>query len=252
MEYLVLGPAGMGIFTILGSIIKYEDEIKNVKEISGSSAGAVLAVAIALEIPLHDVLDRLLSIDFENLTKFKIKNFISKFGFIDTSVMRKVMMEACGCDPTFSELKKKVIISSYCLNRAITEYFSVDTHPHMKVLDAVCMSIAIPVVFTPVKYNGMFYVDGGTRERFPITPFIDKKPEKIMCICVRDNDVYIENIRNVKGFLQSLVMTATRALNTNTLKLGKMIELDIKHEDMFKFTMNYEHKLTMFIKGSVS
>lgn len=252
MEYLVLGPAGMGIFAILGSITKYKDDIKNVKEISGSSAGAIVALALALELPLHDILDRLLSVDFENVMKYKIKNFITKFGFIDTTIIRNLILDAFRCNPTFSELKKKVIISAYCLNRTKTEYFSVDTHPNMKVIDAVCMSVAIPTIFTPVHYNGMLYIDGGTKEQYPITPFIDKKPEKIMCICVENKDVYIENIGNIRGYMFALMMSSMRISDTNTLALGKMVTLDIERKDMFDFAMNHENKLRMYMKGSVS
>jgi hypothetical protein len=100
MEYLVLGPAGMGIFTIVGSLMKYEDDLKHIKEISGASAGAaILAVALALSIPLHDVLDRLLDLDFANLTKFKIKSFVSTFGFVDMAPVRETLVKAYGCDP---------------------------------------------------------------------------------------------------------------------------------------------------------
>lgn len=252
MEYLVLGPAGMGIFAILGSIVKYKDDIKNVKEISGSSAGAVLALALALELPLNDILDRLLSLDFENFTKYKIKNFVTKFGFVNTIIVRKLLLNAIGHDPTFSELKRKVIISAYCLNRANTEYFSVDNHPDMKVIDAVCMSVAIPMVFAPVEFNGMLYIDGGTKEQYPITPFLEKKPDKIMCIQVENKEIYIENIENIKEYVFALMMSSARLPDTNTIALGKMVTLDIKREDMFNFKMNHEDKLRMYMKGSVS
>jgi len=252
MEYLVLGPAGMGIFTIVGSLMKYEDELTHIKEISGASAGAILAVALALSMPLHDVLDRLLDLDIANLTKFKIKSFVSTFGFVDMAPVRKTLVKAYGCDPTFSELKKKVYISSYCMNRARTEYFSVDTHPHMKVVDAVCMSLAVPLIFSTVRHNGMIYMDGGTKECYPITPFMDKKPEKIMCIRTKHRDVFIDDIKNIKQYLKALIASAMQVVDTNTLRVGKMIDLDIDSADMLNFTMTHDEKLVMFMKGTVS
>ena len=252
MEYLVLGPAGMGMFALAGSLLKYEDELKNIKEISGSSAGAILAVALALRIPLHDVLDRLLALDFANLTKFKIKSFLSSFGFADMKPMRAALVDAYGCDPTFSELKMKIYIASYCINRARTEYFSVDTHPNMKVIDAVCMSMAIPLVISSVEYNGMIYMDGGTKELIPTTPFVGKKPEKIMCIRVKHKDVYIDKIKNIRQFLKGIIVSALQVPDTNTLAMGKVVELDIDGEDMLKFNMTHEEKLKLFMKGTVS
>jgi len=249
MEYLVLGPAGMGIFALLGSLMKYEDELKNIKEISGASAGAIIAVALALGIPLRDVLDRLLSIDFENLTKFKIKSFLSTYGFIDIKPVRNALVDACGSDPTFSQLKKKVYIATYCMNRARTEYFSVDTHPDMKVIDAVCMSLAIPFVFSAVRYDGMIYMDGGTKELVPLTPFVDKKQDKIMCIRVKQRDVYIEDIKNIKQFLKAMITTALQVPDANTTHVGKIVEVDIDNEEILKFTMTHEEKLGLFFRG---
>jgi len=252
MEYLVLGPASMGLFAIVGSLMKYEDDLKNIKEISGASAGAAISVALALNIPLHDILDRLLDIDFANLTKFKIKNFVSRFGFVDMAPVRETLVKAYKCDPTFSELKKKIYISSYCVNRARTEYFSVDTHPHMKVVDAVCMSLAIPLLFSTVKYNGMIYIDGCTKECYPITPFIHKKPEKIMCIRVKYKDVFIEEIKNIKQYFKAILSSVMRVTDTNTIQMGKIIDLDINSADMLNFNMTYDEKLAMFMKGTIS
>jgi predicted acylesterase/phospholipase RssA len=76
----------------------------------------------------------------------------------------------CGCDPTFEELDMKIYVSAYCLNTSTTEYFSRDTHPKMKVIDAVCMSMAIPLIFACGKYQGRTYVDGGTQEQYPMVP----------------------------------------------------------------------------------
>lgn len=242
----------MGIFAIVGSLMKYEDDLTHIKEISGSSAGAIIALALAAGHALHDVLDRLLSVDFANLTKFKIKSFMTTYGFVDMTPIRQALVDACGCDPTFSELKKKVYIAAYCMNRARTEYFSVDTHPHMKVIDAVCMSLAIPFVISPVKHDSMIYIDGGTKERFPITPFIGKKPEKIMCIRVKQRDVYIDKIKNIKQFLNAIVTTALQVPDTNIMVMGKVIELDIKTEDMLKFNMTHDEKLKLLMNGMTS
>lgn len=249
MEYLVLGPAGMGIFTLAGSLAKHENDIKNIKEISGSSAGAILGVALALDISLNDILDRLLALDFANLTKFRIKDFINTFGFIDIKPIREALVNAYQCDPTFSELKKKMYISSYCLNRARTEYFSVDTHPDMKVVDAVCMSMAIPFVISSVKHDGMIYMDGGTKECFPITPFVDKKPEKIICFRPKQDDVFIENIKTIKDFLQAVVTTAMRVTDTNFIKFGKTVEYKLNSDYMLDFKMSHETKLKQFFIG---
>lgn len=249
MEYLVLGPAAMGMFALVGCLTKYEEDLKNIKEISGSSAGSLIAVALALNISLPDILDRLISADFENLARFKLRNFISTYGLIDIKPAREALVTLYGCDPTFTELHKKVYISSYCLNRARTEYFSVDTHPDMKVIDAVCMSTAIPFLVSSVTYKDMIYMDGCTRELIPVTPFIDKRPEKIMCIQLKSKDRYFEKITNIKQFMSAVIYSLLQIPDTNTLKLGCVKEIDTGDIDIFKFSMSYEDKIRMFMLG---
>jgi len=249
MEYLVLGPASMGMFSLIGCITKYENELKNIKEISGSSAGALIAVALALNIQISEILDRLLSVDFENLSKFKLRCLIKTYGLIDMKPVRETLVEAYGCDPTFLELHKKIYISSYCLNRCRTEYFSVDTHPNMKVIDAVCMSIAIPLIIPPVEYKNMIYMDGCTRELIPVTPFVDKKPDKIFCIKLKMKDVYFEKITNLKQFIQAITTTALKLPDTNIVNMGMVKEIDTGDIDIYNFSMSHEDKLRMFLLG---
>lgn len=249
MEYLVLGPASMGIFSLAGCLTKHQKELEHIKEISGSSAGALLAIALALRIPLPEILDGLLSVDFENLCKFKLKCLLKHYGLIDMKPVRDALIECYGCDPTFSELSMKVYISSYCLNRCTTEYFSVDTHPDMKVIDAVCMSIAIPLLLPPVKYKDMLYMDGCTRELVPVTPFLDKKPDKIFCVQLKTHEVFFEKITNLKQFIQAIMTTALKLPNTNTMKLGVTKKIDTGGIDIYNFSMSHEDKLRLFLLG---
>tara|TARA_B100000768_G_scaffold176041_2_gene188253 strand:- start:472 stop:1233 length:762 start_codon:yes stop_codon:yes gene_type:complete len=250
MEYIILGPAAMGIFTVLGCLKREEENLKNIKEISGSSAGAILALFLALEIPLYDVLERLLSIDIEKLTKYKLKSLLSSYGLIDINPIRKILVKIYGCDPTFSELKKKIYVSAYCLNRRRTEYFSIDTHPEMKVIDAICLSISIPILTSTKKYRDMIYIDGGTKEIIPATPFIHIPYHKIMCVRLKPQDIYIENISNFKEFMGALlsaVLNVRAHLNTETY--GKNIEVDTGNHNLFLFNMSYEEKIRMYLHG---
>lgn len=250
MEYLVLGPASMGMFAIIGSLVKHEQQLTSVKEISGSSAGAIVAVFLALNIPLHDVLDRLLSVDIENLTRFTLRNFLSTYGLVDMAPIRKGLVECYGGDPTFADLKKKVYVAAYCLNRARTEYFSVDTHPNMKVVDAVCMSMAIPFIFSSVKHEGRVYIDGCTKECVPVTPFVGVRPEKIMCVRLRGKEHYFDEIKTLEQFMHAMLTSAVQVPDTNTIKMGRVIEIDTGKMDLYDFAMSHEDKLRMYLAGA--
>jgi predicted acylesterase/phospholipase RssA len=250
MKYLVLGPASMGIYAMIGALKSMEDKMDQVKEISGSSAGSILALFWAVGISIDDIIDASLSIDISNFVKLNIGSFFNKFGFVEIDPIREKLVEICGCDPTFGELSKKIYISSFCLNTSRTEYFSKDTHPDMKVIDAVCMSIAIPLIFASSEYCGRTYVDGGTAEEYPMAPFLDKKPHEVTCITIKMDEIYQEHLNTPKDFLEALIRSSIK----NRLKYDEkcnMIKLDIGDVNIFDFNMSYEDKLRLMNMGKI-
>jgi predicted acylesterase/phospholipase RssA len=248
MKYLVLGPASMGIYSMIGTLKALESRLVDVKEISGSSAGSILALFLALGMSVDEILDMALDLDVPKFVKIRIGSFFNKFGFVDLEPIREKLVEICGCDPTFEELDMKIYVSAYCLNSSTTDYFSRDTHPNMKVIDAVCMSMAIPLIFACGKYNGKSYIDGGTQEQYPMTPFLDKKPHEITCIKLKMDRVYQEEINNPRQFVESLI----RSTLTNRVEYSeytKMIEINVADTNIFDFNMSYEDKIKLYNIG---
>ena len=248
MKYLILGPASMGIYSMIGTLKALESQLVDVEEISGSSAGSILALMLALGMSIDEILNVSLSLNIPEFVKLRIGSFFNKFGFVDLEPIRDKLVEVCGCDPTFEELDMKIYISAYCLNSSTTEYFSKDTHPKMKVIDAVCMSIAIPLIFSCGKYDGKTYVDGGTIEQYPFTPFLDKKSHEITCLKIKSDVIFKENINNPKDFIETLVLS-TLCLRSSYDKPINIIEINVKDTNVFDFNMTYEEKIRLFNMG---
>lgn len=123
MEYLVIGPASMGLFAFMGRLKKYENELKNIKEISGASAGALIGTFLALEVSLDDAFEKLLSLDIEGLAKYKLRSLFKNYGLIDVEAVRDAIEKMYGCNPTFSDLRKKLYIAAFNLNRGELNIF---------------------------------------------------------------------------------------------------------------------------------
>jgi len=238
----------MGIYSMIGTLKALESRLVDVKEISGSSAGSILALFLALGMSVDEIMDMALDLDVPKFVKIRIGSFFNKFGFVDLEPIREKLVEICGCDPTFEELDMKIYVSAYCLNSSTTDYFSRDTHPNMKVIDAVCMSMAIPLIFACGKYNGKSYIDGGTQEQYPMAPFLDKKPHEITCIKLKMDRVYQEEINNPRQFVESLI----RSTLTNRVEYSeytKMIEINVADTNIFDFNMPYEDKVKLYNIG---
>jgi len=248
MKYLILGPASMGIFSLIGSLKARENALADVREISGSSAGAILSLFLALGMSVDEILDVSLSLDIPSFVKIRLGSFFNKYGFVDMGPIRKKLVDICGKDPTFRELDMKIYVSAFCLNTCETVYFSKDTHPDMKVIDAVCMSMAVPFIFGCGNFDNYTYVDGGTKEEYPLTPFLDKKPHEVTCIKIKMDTIYQESIDTPKQFVETLIRSALSNRTTYQTPI-EIIEINVKDTNVFNFSMSYEEKIKLFNLG---
>ena len=233
---------------MIGTLKALESKLVDVKEISGSSAGSILALFLALGMSVDEIFDIALTLNIPEFVKLRIGSFFNKFGFVDLGPIRDKLVDICGCDPTFEELDMKIYVSAYCLNSSTTEYFSRDTHPTMKVIDAVCMSMAIPLIFACGKFEGKTYIDGGTQEQYPMVPFLGKKPHEITCIKLKMDRVYQEEINNPRQFVESLI----RSTITNRIEYSEntnFIEIHVGDTNIFDFNMSYEDKIRLYNTG---
>jgi NTE family protein len=248
MKYLILGPASMGIFALIGGLKARESELVDVQEISGSSAGSILALFLAVGMSVDEILNTAVSINISNFFKIKLGSFFTKFGFVDINPIRKKLVDICGSDPTFSDIDMKIYISAFCLNSSETVYFSKDTHPDMKVIDAVCMSMAVPFIFSCGTYMDKTYVDGGMKEEYPLTPFLNKKPHEVTCLKIRTNQIYQEDINTPKDFVETLVRSALANRERYNTPIEEL-EINIGDTNIFDFNMSYEEKIKLFNIG---
>src|SRR6056300_1246895 len=120
MKYLVIGPGAMGIFAMLGHLKTIENRLIDVQQISGASAGSILALMLAIGKTVDEVIDISLRLNISDLVKLNLKCFLHSYGLIDLDPLRNKFVEICGCDPTFMELTKKIYISAFCVNTGKT------------------------------------------------------------------------------------------------------------------------------------
>ena len=252
---LVIGPGSLGFFSMLGVLQVLEDNgrLSNVHEISGSSAGSIIGLLLSIKNPykVRDILETSLSIDISKYTQLSLQTFFTKFGFVPHEPIKELLIELCrGTNPKFKDLKKKLIVSACCVNTQQTEYFSVDTHPDMYAIDAVCMSISIPVLFSSYVFNNKMYIDGGTLEKIPLSPFLNRNPLNVIIIHINSIRKYKAQINNIKDFMMSCVETYMNSMSMpeGFLKYDKY-SIDSDVYDFYNFEADYDTKLKMFMFG---
>jgi predicted acylesterase/phospholipase RssA len=252
---LAIGPGAMAYFYFLGILSRLDKT--QLTEISGASAGGLLAfLLLAARLDVSRVLDYSLNAPIKQLMKPNIKTLFSEYGLVSSARARKIFSQALHHftglgDVTFDEFYKlnsiKLHVAAHCLDECKTVYFSVDTHPEMSVLDAVVATISIPFLFTPLKHNGMQYIDGGLGETSPCGPFITPEPRDDILV-IRCAKPQVMPVVDFKSFIINLIKSTTTELRKT--HPYKTLEADTSQFNVFDFTMNSETKLKMYILGS--
>ena len=188
---LVLSGGGFRGVAFIG-VYKYLQKkkiLKNLKAISGCSAGAIFGLLINIGCNYEYLLKYIIEFNFEELKDFNYINILDKYGIepgekIINKIKDFLIEKEINPDITFKELyeltKIKLYINTICLNDYSIIYNSVDNEPDMPVLFAVRMSISIPFIFTPILYNNRLHIDGGLIDNIPASIFNNEKKNTLI------------------------------------------------------------------------
>jgi predicted acylesterase/phospholipase RssA len=257
MKYLAIGPGAMGFFVFMGALYKLQEtgKLDDLEEISGSSAGSLLGFFYLLtKRDLIKTFDFTLDAPIKQVMKPSIKTLFKDYGLVPVSRVRKLLSEAClkftnKNDITFSELLElvpiKLHVAAFCVDLKRTDYFSIDKTPHMSVLDALCMSIAVPFLFSASKFNDWHYVDGGAAEALPCAPFIGYTPQDILAIQL-EFSVKKKEIKDIKAYGLEVMYAILHMRSQYDVPI---LNLNLGDMDMFDFGMESESKIRMFMTG---
>ncbi len=136
--------------------------------ISGTSMGAIVAVAYGLGISY----DEMLYLISKEVRPLRIKDInMKKQGLFDLERVRKVFSERTIVDD-FKSLKIPIFITVTNLNTGTYEIISKGNF-----IDYTIASASIPILFTPKKIGDIYYVDGGLTKNMAarvLRPHCDK------------------------------------------------------------------------------
>jgi predicted acylesterase/phospholipase RssA len=181
---LVLSGGGLKGLSFCGVFKALEEaNLRNsIKNVCTVSIGSMMGLLFVLQYSSADIHDMILDKDFSTLIQLRVSHIFSKFGCDKgnniVQWLHNVLSEK-GLHPniTFKQLYDINNISfTVCatnLNTFSPTFFNARLSPNMPVVKAIRMSISIPVLFTPVKFKGHYYIDGSVSNNFPINFFKD-------------------------------------------------------------------------------
>ncbi|HEY9704290.1 MAG TPA: patatin-like phospholipase family protein [Allocoleopsis sp.] len=261
---LVLSGGSIKGICYLG-FMKYMEEkdiLKNINEIVGCSIGSLAGLLIILGYTSDELKEIFFGVNFDKIKSIKIGNFICKYG-LDTGEklekLIKIFIKNKNFDDniTLTELYKKtgkkLITTVTNVNTKSAEFL----HHDIPVYLAVRMSMNIPLLFCPVKYNGFYYVDGGLCCNFPIryySPEILKdSKEDILCVVLKGESDKKE-INDVESYMYNIVKTAFHKISTLDVSYAleskiSLIMINTNIKSSFSFEMSEETKNELYFSG---
>ncbi len=274
---LVLSGGGVKGIIMLGALQALNNNgiLENINAISRTSVGSLIGVAYAMGYTIDELYEFLSILDMSKMKSLHPSRLFSQFGLDDGKRFMLViekMLEAKNFSPDVTLLEFyektgfKLYITGTCLNDKKIYYFSHKSHPNMKIVLAIRISISVPLWFVPVEYEGNMYVDGGCMENYPMSIFKDELDSTIG-IYLASEKPEIKTINNLETFLVNLLkcfeegseLKAICGYEKNTIKLNPAnmssfnlhISNDFKQE-MFDFGYQTAIKSGLIISTIVS
>ena len=171
-------------------VLEQKGILSNIQRIGGTSVGAINAVLLALGFTNAEQRDILWRLNFNNFLDDSwfipnIYRVINRYGWYKGDFFREwisghVKKKIGTANATFQDLReaKKPDLYVYGTNLSthFSEVFSAEHTPTMRVVDAIRISMSLPLFFTAVcNTRNDVYVDGGVLTNYPVKLFDRQK-----------------------------------------------------------------------------
>jgi len=244
---MVISGGAAKVLSVIG-ILRYleeHDAVKNIRNIVGTSAGALMSLFITLGYNSYEIESFLTKVfsndDVTRLDIDEIFKCIETYGIFSGDIINKITSAAIYTkfkkkDITFIDLAKlsgkNLIVCVANLTKEKAEYYSVDTVPNLSIVTAIRASCSLPFVFTPCVIEEDIVVDGGLYDPFPIGYFKDHMLKDILGI-----NILCKNYQNTNTFLnyaRFLLTSLIQKMNTNTdTKDKNVVTLVLEESEWF-------------------
>jgi len=252
---LVLSGGGIKGISFIGALqaLKEFDILNSIKIFAGTSIGSLILLLIVIGYSPNELYEFVKIFDFSKLNICDINILITKYGLNDGNIVIEILnnfltKKNYNKDITFKELydktNKELIITTTNINKRCCEYLSYKNYPNLSVVMAVRMSISLPLIFTPVKYNNNLYVDGSCMDNLPIEIF--KEQEKIIALYLDDD---IDEQNEINSFELYGYSVLNSIMNQKIINKKNTITIYIKSINSANFNIDLNKKINLYEIG---
>ena len=205
---ICISGGGLAAISYLGCLKYINENIelkKNIKNILGVSSGSIFSLFILFDLSYEESFEWLKKITNIKLNNIKFKNIIrikDEYGLDSSEKVTDIVKSLFDYKKidhslTFKDVgkvfAKNLIICTANLSKRNLFFFSIDTTPDVKIIDAIKASTSIPILFTPFLYNDEYHVDAFIYDNFPIQYF-EKNIEHTFGLNLKNKTENIDSI----------------------------------------------------------
>ena len=261
---LLAGPSGPKAFLINGAIKRlYEEKdfLSDVKHFVGVSAGAATTLLLVIGYTIDEIIEMCMDLSIiEDIANINLDEAREKLGLIKNQTIEKKLTEAIskkiGFIPTLKQLYCITGLEwtavAFNVDKIKGQFFNKDNHPDMSVLELVMMSMCVPGLIQPRKYNGDNFLDGAITQPLPILEF-DHSGNKILALHIASEEDLSYSDQSTTTFLYRLIHAGMTALKDLNIKYSsenvKYIPLETNIKDITGLTLSRETRQKMVDYG---
>lgn len=176
---LCLSGGGVLGFIHLGFLHYLESKrlTRHIDTVVGTSIGAVVGALFCLGMDSKAIHARMMKINHDIMPFSGIQNFFTHFGmetgeyfmaFLTDIFLERNVSPLITLKEMVEKFRIRLIITGTNLSQLQVNYFTPETHPDMRVLDAVRITISLPFLLTYALSKDDICVDGGLKDNYPI------------------------------------------------------------------------------------
>lgn len=253
------GLRGLAYIGALKAMEEYGLISPSLEFFSGCSIGAVMAVIISIGYTAEELYDFVLHFQYDSVKDLNVLGFFDNYG-LETGnkiqkFMRLMLKRKTGLDnPTFADLYKlngrHLVINATCINTHTVEYFDYNRTPTMPVAIAIRMSISLPFLMVPVRWQGKLYVDGAVMDNFPLHLY--KNPGEILGFRLGNDQVGCESIGSFMEFAQhtwSSLYGELMRLKLECIQEYPYITIPIEFVHTFNLSLTRSQRIRIYRQG---
>lgn len=182
MKNLVCAGGGIKGFYYLGVIKALEEKniINKLEKLCGVSVGAIIVVLIALNYSYKELYEILINYNFDDILEKDIFNMFNNYSIYGNSKKKKIIKilikykmnkENVSLRELCEYSKKKIYIIATNVETGNEKIFNIDDDGDVDIIDIVCASSALPILFPVIRINDNKYIDGGFSKNYPLDIF---------------------------------------------------------------------------------